>query len=169
MLKTIPLNLLPELMTTINHVVNLHDGQKRTIGTEEPYSCHPIRVASSVVDLFDISDLTVIKAALLHDVLEDCGSKTNYSSLAAIYGSDVTYMVDLLTREPDETYYSYIERLLTEKQEVRIIKYCDLCDNMRDLDLSIKWQENLYSKYAFARRLIADSLNDDYGHIVSYE
>ena len=47
----------------------MHDGQKRLSG--DPYIVHPLAAATILADLY--LDPDTIKAALLHDVLEDCG------------------------------------------------------------------------------------------------
>ena len=49
---------------------NAHDGMMRK-GTKIPYIVHPMEVAAIAASLTD--DPEVIAAALLHDVMEDCG------------------------------------------------------------------------------------------------
>ena len=48
----------------------MHDGMFRK-GTNVPYIVHPVEVAEIVASMTD--DEHVIAAALLHDVMEDCG------------------------------------------------------------------------------------------------
>ena len=48
---------------------SLHQGQLRLSG--EPYIEHPLQTAMYLADLYQ--DATTLAAALLHDVMEDCG------------------------------------------------------------------------------------------------
>lgn len=69
-----------------------HAHQKRASG--EPYITHPLAVAQYLVDLgFDAPS---IAAALLHDVIEDCG--VTHAQLAAQFGEDVAFLVDGVTK-----------------------------------------------------------------------
>src|SRR4051812_48098614 len=47
-----------------------HDGQARK-GTDAPYAVHPIRLASLLIESFNVRDGDLLSAALLHDILED--------------------------------------------------------------------------------------------------
>jgi len=49
-----------------------HTGQTRKWGKKEPFINHPLRIAEKVKSLEGTNDVD-IAAALLHDVLEDCG------------------------------------------------------------------------------------------------
>jgi (p)ppGpp synthase/HD superfamily hydrolase len=49
-----------------------HEGQLRKWSANVPYIVHPIGVAEKVKNLSNVDDID-IAAALLHDVLEDCG------------------------------------------------------------------------------------------------
>ena len=69
-----------------------HDGQTRISG--EPYIQHPIKSALFLADLH--LDVTTISAAVLHDVIEDCG--VTYEQLKAGFGEDVAKLVDGVTK-----------------------------------------------------------------------
>jgi guanosine-3',5'-bis(diphosphate) 3'-pyrophosphohydrolase len=70
----------------------LHNGQHRRSGG--PYIDHPISVATYLAELS--LDATTIAAALLHDVIEDCGVTTD--ELASRFGEDVARLVDGVTK-----------------------------------------------------------------------
>jgi (p)ppGpp synthase/HD superfamily hydrolase len=71
-----------------------HAGQKRMF-TGEPYIVHPLAVA----DLVEASGASeaVIAAAVLHDVIEDCG--VSEAELAEMFGSEVAGLVNEVTNQ----------------------------------------------------------------------
>ncbi len=91
LLRKAPL-LKDELKPTIDFCVAAHEGQKRKSG--EDYAVHPILVASIVAHFG--GTLEMIKAALLHDVVEDTGFEK--SEVAEKFGADVAELVDGLTK-----------------------------------------------------------------------
>ena len=69
-----------------------HNGQKRVSGG--PYIEHPLQTALFLADLR--LDVSTIAAALLHDVVEDCG--VTYDELKNDFGEDVAKLVDGVTK-----------------------------------------------------------------------
>ncbi|MCH7553585.1 MAG: bifunctional (p)ppGpp synthetase/guanosine-3',5'-bis(diphosphate) 3'-pyrophosphohydrolase [Chloroflexi bacterium] len=69
-----------------------HEGQKRLSGS--PYIQHPLEVATLLIELR--LDSNTIAAAMLHDVLEDCG--VTQDELAGRFGADITKLVDGVTK-----------------------------------------------------------------------
>ena len=61
---------LPQTMLALPVARKLHDGQYRKDGM--PYFTHPLKVCSTLIS-YGIDDDVTLAAALLHDVLEDCG------------------------------------------------------------------------------------------------
>ena len=84
--------LYPSVEDALNCCVESHKGQKRKSGDD--YAVHPILVAA-IVSHFGGSE-PMIKAALLHDVVEDTGVEK--SEIAARFGEDVALLVDGLTK-----------------------------------------------------------------------
>ena len=72
--------------------VECHDGQTRVSGG--PYIEHPLQTALFLADLN--LDVTTIAAALLHDVMEDCG--VTYEELEKRFGEDVAKLVGSVTK-----------------------------------------------------------------------
>ena len=81
--------------TALNLAKEAHAHQKRKSG--EPYIIHPILVATFTALVSD--DEAMIISALLHDVVED----TEYviEEIAEIFGEDIAYMVEGLTKIED--------------------------------------------------------------------
>ena len=125
-----------------------HDGQRRLSG--DPYIVHPLAAATILANLY--LDPDTIKAALLHDVMEDCAVPV--TELEDRFGPDVARLVDGVTkltrvdyRPPDANGVSaadaeslYAESLrkmlvaMAEDIRVVLIKLADRLHNMRTLD-----------------------------------
>ena len=84
--------LPPEKTVLIEEVYNFsakcHEGQLRLSG--EPFLQHPLRTATLLADMK--LDATCISAALLHDVIEDCGVSS--SELEKRFGPETRRLVD---------------------------------------------------------------------------
>ena len=120
-----------------------HEGQLRESG--DPYIVHPVDAAMTVADLN--MDGATIAAALLHDVVEDCGIPT--SDLSARFGTDVAKLVDGVTKlgriplvPPEETVWNEsiqadnLRRMflaMADDLRVVVIKLADRLHNMRTL------------------------------------
>jgi GTP pyrophosphokinase len=69
-----------------------HKLQFRSSG--EPYICHPLAVATILTE-FQMGE-TVIGAALLHDVIEDC--KVTFEEISSKFGEETARLVDGVTK-----------------------------------------------------------------------
>ncbi|MBQ1310408.1 MAG: HD domain-containing protein, partial [Blautia sp.] len=85
-----------------------HQGVKRATG--EPYICHPLRVARFIAEWG--FEMDVIIAALLHDVVEDCG--TPLSEIEEYFGPEAASTVDAVTKLSDR---DFADRTLTKEQK----------------------------------------------------
>ena len=115
-----------------------HLGQFRASG--EPYITHPIAVAGLCADWK--LDAQAIMAALMHDVIEDCGVVK--SELIERFGAPVADLVDGLTKldklqfstREESQAESFRKMLLAMARDVRVIliKLADRVHNMRTMD-----------------------------------
>jgi GTP pyrophosphokinase len=138
--------LPPEKITLVeeayHYASEAHQGQFRKSG--DPYIEHPLQVALSLTELqLDASSLA---AALLHDVLENCGIPV--SEIKARFGPEIAKLVDGATKlgklsRPEEgiaTTESQTENLrkmlvaMAEDLRVVFIKLADRLHNMHSLD-----------------------------------
>jgi GTP diphosphokinase / guanosine-3',5'-bis(diphosphate) 3'-diphosphatase len=114
-----------------------HEGQVRKSG--EPFVEHPLAVAQILADLR--LDTTTLKAALLHDTVED--TAVSLERIAADFGDDVAQIVDGLTKLDKLQFQT---RELAQAENVRkmivamagdirvlLIKLADRLHNMRTL------------------------------------
>ena len=130
---------LEKIKKAFLYAKELHAGQYRLSG--EAYVCHPVAVAEIVAQLG--LDTDSICAALLHDTVEDCSDKTNLDILSKMFGSEVSMLVDGLTKiiqvqlaDKEEAHIESIRKmLLAMNRDIRVIfiKLCDRLHNMRTL------------------------------------
>ncbi len=130
-----------KIKKAFEYSASLHEGQFRLSG--EPYISHPVAVAEIVAELG--LDTDSICAALLHDTVEDCAEKTSLEILAKMFGSDVSMLVDGLTKiiqiqvaDKEEAHIENIRKmLLAMNKDIRVIfiKLCDRLHNMRTLSV----------------------------------
>ena len=112
-----------------------HNGQRRASGEE--YICHPLSVATILVELGMDSEAVV--AAILHDVVED--TAVELADLRRQFGDDVAALVDGVTKITKISFSTKEEQqaenirkmLLAMSEDIRvvIIKLADRLHNMR--------------------------------------
>lgn len=99
-----------------------HKDQRRKSG--EPYIIHPLTVAAHAVAL-GVKEDVVVAAAILHDVVEDCG--IGIESLPVSDGTrDAVRRLTHVKGEPLGPYY----REIGESRVASIVKLLDRCDNV---------------------------------------
>ncbi|MBD3333988.1 MAG: RelA/SpoT family protein [Candidatus Eisenbacteria bacterium] len=119
-----------------------HRGQRRRSG--EPYYTHCLNVALILLELLGRRvDLTILVAALLHDVLEDHPT-VERKTLEREFGAEVALLVDGVTKlgglpfkSPEsENSENFRKLLLSMAQDIRVIliKLADRLHNMRTLE-----------------------------------
>ena len=110
-----------------------HRDQTRS-DSETPYISHPVRVALTILTLFQCDDPEVTAAALLHDVLEKTGA--TYDELAKQFDPRVATMVAKLSKDHrlpgEEADKAYFEQLRAADWKTRLIKLADVYDNLCD-------------------------------------
>ena len=117
-----------------------------------PYLHHVVRVADAM------DNDTERAVAILHDVLEDCGSAKRanklYFQILTMYGQIVAMAVRTLTKNPDEDYAEYIARVAKNPLATKV-KLADLTENLRAerlVKLPLEDQNRLRHKYTMAKR-----------------
>ena len=134
---------------SLNFAINAHNGQQRESG--DPFVVHPIATAFRLADMR--LDTTTIQAALLHDVIEDCG--ITVSILEKEFSTEVAKLVDGVTKlkrldmisensamlkqasSPEATKAASLRKMLVAMAEdvrVVLIKLSDRMHNMETLE-----------------------------------
>jgi guanosine-3',5'-bis(diphosphate) 3'-pyrophosphohydrolase len=127
-----------------------HAGQVRLSG--EPYLMHPLEVAGILAKMR--LDVFSIASGLLHDSLEDTDTKLD--DLKRLFGTEVTQIVDGLTKIGRFEFSSYEERqaenmrkmILAMADDIRVvlIKLADRLHNMRTLDYHAVGKQRLIAR-----------------------
>ena len=131
--------LNPEkLNKAYDFAVKAHKNQKRDSG--DPYSNHPIAVASILTELK--LDSATIATGLLHDTIED--THATYETIKNEFGEEVADLVDGVTKisvfENQATLNSKAENfrklILATSKDIRVllVKLADRLHNMRTID-----------------------------------
>ena len=127
----------PRFLRAFRFAAMKHAGQTRKASTI-PYVTHLMGVASLVLEAGGDEDLAI--AALLHDVVEDCGGAPMLKEVRRRFGKHVAEMVDGCTdadTEPKppwrERKEKYIRRLKTEAADTRLVSASDKLNNIRSI------------------------------------
>lgn len=135
--KPKPIKLGPRFLRAFQFAAKKHAGQARK-STTVPYIAHLMGVASVVFEAGGDEDLAI--AALLHDVVEDCGGARILKEVRRRFGPRVAKIVDgctdaYVTPKPPwrERKESYIRRLKTENADTRLVSAADKLNNVRSI------------------------------------
>jgi len=114
-----------------------HSGQTRKASTI-PYIAHLMGVASLVLEFGGDEDMAI--AALLHDVVEDCGGTPMLKEVQRRFGPRVAKIVNVCTdsytdpkppwRERKETYLRHLKKA---DAETRVVSAADKLNNVRSI------------------------------------
>ena len=124
-------------MRAFQFAAEKHAGQTRKASTI-PYLAHLMGVASLTLEAGGDEDLAI--AALLHDVVEDCGGAAMSKEVRRRFGSRVAKVVDGCTdadtypkppwRERKEKYLRHLE---TADADTRLVSGADKLNNVRSI------------------------------------
>jgi (p)ppGpp synthase/HD superfamily hydrolase len=131
------IKLGPRFQRAFAFAAKKHSSQTRKASTI-PYISHLMGVASLVLEAGGDEDLAI--AALLHDVVEDCGGAPMLKEVRRRFGTRVAKVVDGCTdadtipkppwRERKE---KYIARLKKEDADTRLVSAADKLNNVRSI------------------------------------
>jgi len=131
------IKLGPRFFRAFQFAAEKHKGQTRK-ASSIPYIAHLMGVASIVLEAGGDEDLAI--AALLHDVVEDCGGVPMLNQVRRKFGKRVADIVDGCTDayvEPKPEWRKrkedYIERLKSESPDTRLVSAADKLNNIRSI------------------------------------
>ena len=127
----------PRFLRAIQFAAEKHSDQTRKASTI-PYIAHLMGVASLVLEAGGDEDLAI--AALLHDVVEDCGGAPILTEVRRRFGKRVAHVVDGCTdsdtdpkppwRERKENYLRHLKRA---DAGTRLVSAADKLNNIRSI------------------------------------
>ena len=131
------IKLGPRFLRAFQFATDKHAGQTRK-ASAIPYIAHLMGVASLVLEAGGDEDLAI--AALLHDVVEDCGGAPMLNEVRRRFGRRVASVVEGCTdadscpkppwRERKE---GYIRRLRSADADTRLVSAADKLNNARSI------------------------------------
>ena len=131
--------LNPEkLNKAYQYAVKAHENQKRASG--DPYSNHPIAVASILSDL-ELDSATIV-TGLLHDTIED--TQATYENIKKEFGQEIADLVEGVTKisffenqaNSNSKAENFRKLILATSKDIRVllVKLADRLHNMRTID-----------------------------------
>ena len=136
-----------------------HRDQRRKGADASPYINHPIAVANVLANEADVTDPTILAAALLHDTIED--TDTTLEELEATFGLRIAAIVlevtdDKALDKPMRKQLQ-IEHAATLSHAAQLVKFADKICNVRDMNLSppVDWSIERRAEYiAWAKQVV---------------
>lgn len=133
----IPETDLVLLDDAVGFAVRRHGDQRRPAG--EPYLEHLLEAVCVLVEGVGTTDVDVLRAAVLHDVVEDTDCSSD--EVRERFGHRVAELVDWVTKPPvapggsrDETRARYLARLRDAPADALLVKLADRLSNVQRLD-----------------------------------
>ena len=128
----------PEILTkAYNFAIKAHSNQKRASG--DPYSIHPIEVATILTDLK--LDSATITTGLLHDTIED--TLATYETIKSEFGDEIANLVEGVTKISvfenaavnNSKAENFRKLILATSKDIRVllVKIADRLHNMRTI------------------------------------
>ena len=158
-----------------------HDGMLRK-GTDLPYIVHPAEVMAIASAL--TGDPEILAAAVMHDVIEDCG--VSESELAARFGARVAHLVmsetQLSSGDPRATWdarkQEALSRIAAGDRDVKLIALSDKLSNMRaihrDYDrdrdsMFLRFHQHDKRRHAWYYREMTALLEGEFGDTAAWQ
>jgi (p)ppGpp synthase/HD superfamily hydrolase len=140
MSKSLPphITLTDRFVTAVLCATTMHREQTRK-STTNPYICHPLGVASLVLEVGGDEDQAI--AALLHDVAEDCGGEPRLQEIKDIFGDRVEAIVrgcsdSIAPKGAPKVAYeirkrAHLDHLEVAEQDILLVTAADKLHNAR--------------------------------------
>ena len=126
---------LPLIVKALEFAAHKHRDQRRKDALASPYINHPIALANVLVHEGQVSDPTVLSAALLHDTVED--TQTTAAELREVFGEKIASIVLEVTDDKNllkaERKRLQIEHAAHISREAKLVKLADKICNVRDV------------------------------------
>jgi len=123
------------LIKALEFAADKHRKQRRKDADGSPYINHPISLADVLVNEGNVTDVTVLCAAVLHDTIED--TNTTREELASLFGDSVASIVievtDDKSLDKQVRKQLQIEHASNISKEAKLVKLADKICNLRDI------------------------------------
>jgi guanosine-3',5'-bis(diphosphate) 3'-pyrophosphohydrolase len=123
------------ILKAMRFAAEKHRDQRRKDSTSSPYINHPIQVAETLWTVGEVRDLTLLVASILHDTVEDTGTKPD--EIRAEFGEDVLALVLEVTDDkslPKQVRKQLqVETASHKTPRAKLLKLADKICNVRDV------------------------------------
>jgi (p)ppGpp synthase/HD superfamily hydrolase len=151
-----PPTLGRRLLKAFRYAAEKHAGQTRK-QTAVPYLSHLMAVTSLVLEGGGDEDMAI--AALLHDVVEDCGGMPRLREVRKMFGARVAKIVEGCTdsfSDPKLPWIvrknEYLQRLKHEDAETRLVSASDKLHNVRTVIADYRQDgESIWKRFSGGR------------------
>src|SRR6267143_5586516 len=151
-----PPHLGPRLQRAFRYAAERHAGQTRK-QTAVPYLSHLMAVASLVLEAGGDEDMAI--AALLHDVVEDCGGMPRLREVRKKFGPRVAKIVEGCTDsfgdpKPEwmERKKGYLREVKDADAETRLVSAADKLHNVRTILADYRrYGESIWKRFSGKR------------------
>ncbi|WP_430473730.1 HD domain-containing protein [Thalassospira lucentensis] len=164
------------LLKSVDFAARAHRDQRRKGPAEEPYINHPIEVSRLIVECEPQTHEDILCAAVLHDVIEDCGATRD--EIAACFNDVVAHIVQEVSDDKglprDERKAKQVERAPNLTAAAKLVRLADKVANVGAMltDTPIGWDEEQILAYVdWAEAVVApcrevsDGLSDRFDAI----
>ncbi len=148
------------LLKAAHFAAEKHAAQRRKGASADPYINHPLKVASLLANVGDVSDSALLAAALLHDTVED--TATTPEELEQEFGPDVRSLVAEVTDDKslakDARKQAQIDHAPHLSPRAKQLKIADKTCNVQDttFDPPPDWSKERLREYVeWAVRVVA--------------
>lgn len=140
-----------------------HEGQVRKGGAGIPYITHPLDVMTRLIR-HDFDDEVLLAAAVLHDVVEDCG--VTVATLIELFGVDVGATVAEVTdpagMSKTKAKKRQVEKAPTMSVRAKLIKLADKTSNLHDISVHPPgWSPESIRGYTLSAGEVVEALGLD--------
>jgi len=153
------LNTLPLFVDALAFAAHKHRDHRRKNAAASPYINHPIALAHVLVSEGQVTDASVLCAAILHDTVED--TETTFAEIEQRFGAEIAGIVSEVTDDKAETRARrkelQVEHAPHLSRGARLVKLADKICNLRDVaeDPPANWSnERRVEYFEWARRVI---------------
>jgi guanosine-3',5'-bis(diphosphate) 3'-pyrophosphohydrolase len=123
------------ILKAVRFAAEKHIDQRRKDSKSSPYINHPIQVAETLWTVGEVRDLTLLVASILHDTVEDTGTKPE--EIGAEFGEDVLALVLEVTDDkslPKQVRKQLqVETASHKTHNAKMLKLADKICNVHDI------------------------------------
>jgi len=140
-----------DLLECVRFAVAAHGRQMRKNG-DGPYIMHPIEVAIILLREGGVTSPEILKAAILHDVVED--TTTTLGQIEVVFGKHVASIVaevtDDRTLTASERKRAQVEHIPHLSTEAKLVKFGDKISNLRSMARGVPGEWSLLQAQGYA-------------------